>query len=467
MREPAAYVGIRVPRPVLPRGFLKVQVVMPEPLESASGERGGALEGRGRSKLDRTSRERRILLVDCDAFYVQVARLLDPDGAGGADLLIVGGSASGRGVVTSASYEARAFGVRSAMPTAQALRLCPDATVVPVPRRACVQKSQEVRKVLVDLAPVVQAASIDEFYLDLTGTERLFAGESLGDTAHRIRDTILRCTEISVSVGGGTRRMIAKIAAGKAKPAGVHIVPAGGELDFLRPLLLSELPGVGPSLVDGLRRRGLVRVQDALGVQLEWLQEWFGVRRGAWLHRKVQGLDDSRVDPREARKSVSSERTFFHDIDDDQELERRLLELAGSVAGTVRRKGLQARTVTVKLRDGDFTTRQHSRTVPAGVQSDATVFEIARQLLRELRDKRRVPARLLGVGLSGLGSDSRPEQLALFSDPAPGQESERDRRISAAVDNVRERYGRSAVIPGRILDRHSTEEPERGEDERS
>jgi DNA polymerase-4 len=412
------------------------------------------------------SRERRILLVDCDAFYVQVARLLDPEGAGKARLLIVGGSATGRGVVTSASYEARAFGVRSAMPTGQALRLCPDATVVPVPRRACVERSRQVRHVLEELAPVVQAASIDEFYLDLTGTERLFGGESLKETAHRFRDTVLRRTEISVSIGGGTRRMIAKIAAGHAKPAGVHVVPAGSELDFLRTLELADLPGVGPSLLEGLRRRGLVRVEDALHVQFEWLQEWFGKRRGAWLHRKVRGLDDTEVDPREARKSVSSERTFFDDIDDDRELERRLMELAGSVAGTVRAKGLRARTVTVKLRDGDFTTRQHSRTVPQGVQSDAAVYAIARQLFRELREKRRVPARLLGVGLTGLRDASDPEQLGLFADQSPDQESERDRRISAAVDRVRERYGRGAVLPGRILDRRSPTHPDQPTDGR-
>jgi DNA polymerase-4 len=462
MREPVPYVESGFPRAIVPRGFPKVQTMMPRPFGSPSEER--IAPERVEGPLDRISRERRILLVDCDAFYVQVARLLDPEGAGKARLLIVGGSATGRGVVTSASYEARAFGVRSAMPTAQALRLCPEATVVPVPRRACVQRSQEVRDALEELAPVVQPASIDEFYLDLTGTERLFSGESLEATAHRFRNTILRRTRISVSIGGGTRRMIAKISAGRAKPAGVHIVPAGRELDFLRTLDLADLPGVGPSLLDGLRQRGLVRVEDALGVQIEWLQEWFGKRRGAWLHRKVRGLDDSEVDPREARKSVSSERTFFDDIDDDLELERRLMELAGSVAGTVRGKGLRARTVTVKLRDGNFTTRQHSRTVPEGVQSDAAVYAVARQLLRELREKRRVPARLLGIGLSGLRGATDPEQLGLFADQTPDQESERDRRISAAVDRVRERYGRGAVLPGRILDRRSPTQSERSTD---
>jgi DNA polymerase-4 len=396
---------------------------------------------------------RRILLVDCDAFYVQVARLLDPEGAGRAHLLIVGGSATGRGVVTSASYEARAYGVHSAMPTGQALRLCPEATVVNVPRGGVVEKSREVRHALHDLAPVVQAASIDEFYLDLTGTERLFKGETLEDTARRYRETVLERTRISVSIGGGTRRVIAKLAAGRAKPAGVHIVPPGGEQAFLNTLELSDLPGVGPSLVESLTRRGLVRVEDALGVQREWLQRWFGERRGAWLYRRVRGLDDSEVDPNEARKSISSERTFSRDLDDDPELEGRLLELAGSVATTLRHKGMRAKTVTVKLRDADFSTRSHARTVSTGLESDAAIFQVARDLLRELRAERRVPARLIGVGLSGLADADEPTQLGLFEETVGQEETPKDRAVSQAVDRLRSMFGDDAVRPGRLLGR--------------
>ncbi|MHB1193332.1 MAG: DNA polymerase Y family protein [Longimicrobiales bacterium] len=394
---------------------------------------------------------RRILLVDCDAFYVQVARLLDPDGAGRARLLIVGGSATGRGVVTSASYEARAFGVHSAMPTAHALRLCPDALVVPVPRSACVERSREVRTVLQGLSPVVQAASIDEFYLDLSGTERLFHGEPLEATAHRIRQEVLGRTHIQVSVGGGTRRVIAKLATTRAKPAGVHVVPPGGEDTFLRGLELADIPGVGPALVEALAKRGLVRVQDAMDVQLEWLQTWLGERRGAWLHRRIRGMDDSEVDPYEGRKSISSERTFFRDLHDDDELEARLLELSGSVAATLREQGLRARTVTVKLRDADFATRQHGRSVPEPVESDAAVYGVARDLLRELRGQRRTPARLLGVGLSGLSEEGEPRQLGLFEERTAVTERPRDRAVSHAVDELRHRFGRGAVKPGRLL----------------
>ncbi len=406
--------------------------------------------------------ERRILLVDCDAFFVQVARLEDPDGAGRAPLLIVGGSATGRGVVTSASYEARAFGVRSAMPTARALRLCPDATVVGVPRGAVGRYSREVRSALQELAPVVQAASVDEFYLDLSGTERLFREETFEETAWRIREEVLRRTRISVSLGGGTRRVIAKLAASFAKPAGVHIVPAGGEQDFLNPLKLSALPGVGPSLVERLEKKGLHTVEEALGVQEEWLQRWFGQRRGAWLYRKVRGIDESRVDPHERRKSISSERTFFEDIDDDRELERRLIQLTTSLGSTLRTKGFRARTVTVKLRDHDFTTRQHARTVPEPIESNAAIVDVAQTLLEELRQQRRVPARLLGVGLTGLVPADEARQLALFDEPVAG-ESDRDRDVSRVVDSLARRFGDDAILPGRLVREPGSTKPDGSE----
>ncbi len=393
---------------------------------------------------------RRILLVDCDAFYVQVARLEDPEGAGRAELLIVGGSPSGRGVVTSASYGARAYGVRSAMPTAQALRLCPDAMVVGVPRGVIGERSRAVREVLKELSPVVQAASVDEFYLDLGGTERLFHGESLEETALRIRESVLERTDISVSIGGGTRRVIAKLATRLAKPAGVHIVEPGQEEAFLRTLNLADLPGVGPSLLAALEKRGLVTVEDAWHVQLEWLQKWLGQRRGAWLYRRIRGVDSSEVDPHDRRKSISSERTFFEDIAADDELERRLLQLSGSVASTLRHKSFRAKTVTVKLRDFDFKTRQHSRSLPEPVESDAVIYDVARTLLAELRVDRHVPARLLGVGLSGLVGADEAAQLGLFQERIAG-ETERERRVSRTVDALRDRFGRDAVLPAPLV----------------
>lgn len=384
-------------------------------------------------------------------FYVQVARLEDPEGAGREPLLIVGGSPDGRGVVTSASYEVRRFGVRSAMPTAQALRLCPEAMVVGVPRGACARRSREVRRTLQELSPVVQAASIDEFYLDLSGTERLFRGETLEHSAHRIRNTVLERTRISVSIGGATQRRVAKLAAEVAKPGGVHVVPPGGELAFMRRLRLRDIPGIGPSLLDALRRRGLDTVEDALGVQREWLERWFGPARGHWLHDVVRGVDPTPVTGREARKSISSERTFPRDLTTEPELEEALLRQVSSVARTLRHKGLRARTVTVKIRDGDFTTRQASRTLGEPVESDRAIYRVARGLLSDLRARRRAPCRLLGVGLSNLADQGDPPQLAIFEDERVA-ESERDRSLARAVDDVRDRFGEESIIPGRMLD---------------
>ena len=393
---------------------------------------------------------RRILLVDCDMFFVQVARLEDPEGAGRQSLVLVGGSPSGRGVVTSASYECRAFGVRSGMPTAQALRLCPEATVVPVSRTGCARKSRAIDDTLQRLAPVVQAASIDEFYLDLSGTERLFA-EDLSVTARRIRERVLAETEISVSVGGGTGRVVAKLAVRRAKPAGVLVVPPGEEEVFLRSHDLADLPGVGPAFAEELKRRGLVRVEDAVRVDRAWLRSWLGEGRGDWLWRRMRGIDSSAVVAGEPRKSVSSERTFSQDLDDDQSIERELLRLCVSATTGLRNADLRARTVTVKLRDFDFTTRTSGHTLPDPVETDHAVFAVALSLLRELRGKRRAPVRLLGVGLSGLVDRDIPSQLGLFPGSGP-VESDRDRTLARVVDDLRGRFGRAAVLPGRVLE---------------
>lgn len=392
----------------------------------------------------------RILLVDCDAFYVQVARLEDPEGAGKARLLLVGGSATGRGVVTSASYAAREYGVRSAMPTAHALRLCPEATVVPVPREACVRLSHDVREVLERLSPVVQAASIDEFYLDLLGTERLFATETLADTAERIRRTVLDETRISVSIGGSTRKMIAKLAAGLAKPGGVHVVPSGKEAEFMGTLDLAHIPGIGPAMVESFEQRGLVTVTDALNLQEGWLKKWFGDQRGTWLYQRIRGIDPTPVRSHEPRKSISSERTFSRDIDDDAELERQLMKLVVSIGGALRKKNLRARTITVKIRDGDFTTRSAAHTLPDAIETDRAIVSVARNLFGELRSARRTKTRLLGVGLSNLIDRDVPNQIDLFDEDG-GLEGERDRALSRVMDDLRHRFGDQAVLPGGVL----------------
>ena len=407
---------------------------------------------------------RRILLVDADAFFVAVARLVDPEGAGRAERLIVGGAADGRGVVCSASYAVRRFGVRSGMPVRQAVRRCPDALCVPVPRAACAAKSREIAAVLARWAPVVQPSSIDEWYLDLGGTEALYA-EPLAATAARIRDAVRAATGLGVSIGAGTSRLVAKVAVEVAKPgaggSGVHAVAPGEEAEFLLRFDLPALPFVGPKLAARLARLGLRTVADARALSEEALGGLLGERTGRWLWRWVRGLDDAPVAPRAEAKSVSREETFAQDVHDDAALERELLRLAGRVGADLRGDGLRARTVTVKLRDADFVTRQAARTLPAPIEGDRAIAEVAGALLARLRRARRVPVRLVGIALSHFGEAAPPAQLALFdaaasggaaADAAPAAvETERDRRLAHTLDAIRGRFGREAIGPAALL----------------
>lgn len=396
---------------------------------------------------------RRILLADADAFFVAVARMTDPEGAGKAPLLIVGGSAEGRGVVCSASYEVRKFGVRSAMPMSRAIRLCPDAMVVPVPR-ACSAKHREIRVVLERFAPKVQAASIDEWYLDLEGTETLYDGATLREVAHLIRGAVIAETGLTVSLGGGTSKLIAKLAVERAKPKpgtgadGVNVIEPGGELDFMRLLQLADIPGIGPKTQIRLAERGLRSVEDVLALDLAALSRLVGPGDAEWLRERVRGISDGEVEEREVAKSISRDETFPVDIDDDLLLEGELTELVSRAGADLREEGLRARTVTVRIRDRDFTTRQASRTVDEALESDRALFTVARELLHKLRRARPVPARLLGVGLSNFNSPPA-KQLGLFEAASPPLETPKDRDLSRAMDAVRSRFGRDAIAPGR------------------
>jgi len=396
----------------------------------------------------------RILLADADAFYVAVARLADPEGAGKARLLIVGGSAAQRGVVTSASYEARAYGVHSAMPMARAVRLCPEATVVPVPWEACAGKSRQIGAVLRRFTPVVEQASSDEFYLDLSGTEQLYGGEPLATTARRMRDAVLAETSLSLSIGGGTSKLVAKLAAGLAKPRpggaaeGVYMVAPAAEADFMLRFALADIPFIGPKFQERLARFGLRTVRDVVRHERETLVGWLGEREGSWLHERARGIDRAPVETNRETKSVSRDETFATDLDDDAALAARLLTLVDRASADIRDQGLVARTVTVKLRDADFTTRQASRTLADAVQSDRAVYAVARELLTRLRAARRVPARLLGVALSQLVAQGGEGQLSLLESPGQTLETERDRVISRMIDEVREKFGPDALGRG-------------------
>lgn len=399
---------------------------------------------------------RRILLADADAFFVAVARMVDPDGAGRAPLLIVGGSRESRGVVCSASYETRKFGVRSAMPISRALRLCPDAMCVPVPRKACSEKSHEIRTVLSRFAPVVEGASIDEWYMDLGGTEGIYHHEALAMTAHRMREAVKQETGLSVSIGGGTNKLVAKLAVERAKPKpgtdadGVHVVAAGDEEDFLATFTLAELPMVGPRFQERLAERGMRTVNDVRRHTLDDLRMLISAREAEWLWHRVHGVDHSDVEGGGEAKSISRDETFSEDLREDRDLERELLALVTRAAFDLRGDGMTARTITVKLRDMDFRTRSAQRTLLEPVVSDRVIYHVARELLHKLRAARRIPARLIGVSLSSLAFDPLADQLALFGSADPDSETDRDRILSRAVDRVREKYGPAGIIPASL-----------------
>ena len=403
---------------------------------------------------------RRILLADADAFFVAVARLVDPDGAGREPLLIVGGTRESRGVVCSASYETRKYGVRSAMPISRALRLCPQAVCVPVPRKACSQKHREIRAVLERHAPMVEGASIDEWYLDLGGTEALYHHEPLEETAARIRRDVVRETGLSVSFGGGTSKLIAKLAVEHAKHgtdgrgAGVHVVSPGAEMAFMRGIKLAEIPLVGPRFQERLGRLGMRTVPDVLQYDPVTLTQWLGEREAAWLWDRVHGIDSAHVEPHLDAKSLSRDETFGIDINDDAALQRELLALLTRAAADLRAEGLAARTIRVKIRDWDFKTRQAGRTLDHPVISDRILLSVARGLLQRLRAARRVPARLIGVALSSLSTDVTADQLDLFeARDNRFVETDRDRRVVRAVDRVRARFGDKGILPGGLVGR--------------
>ncbi len=398
---------------------------------------------------------RSVLLADCDVYYVQLARLADPQGAGCATHLIVGGTAQSRGVVCSASYEVREFGVRSGMPIARALRLCPHAMCVPVPRRLCAEKSREVVRVLKRFAPAVQSASPDEAYLELTSAmDTVYRGRTLEAVAHDIRRAVLAETAIRISLGGGTNRLVAKLAVERAKPRpgtdgrGVHVVKPGEEADFVATVTLGDIPGIGPKFQQRLGRIGWRDVADVLPHDRATLERVAGQRQGRWLYDVIRGIDRVVVQARSPQKSIGHETTFSRDMIDDADLRQTLLVLTDHAVSDMRGGRCGARTIAVRVKDADFVLRRASRTVPTALTTYQAIAPIAGELLQRLRAERRVPVRLVGVTLSQLSGDDGADQLPLFDATSNRGESPQQRRVAAAVDHLRRRLGHDIIAFG-------------------
>jgi DNA polymerase IV len=275
-----------------------------------------------------------------------------------------------------------------------------------------------------------------------------------------MRESVIADTSLSVSIGGGTTKLVAKLAVERAKPkpgsgaTGVHIVAPGEEERFLATFELADIPMIGPRFQERLARLGMRKVTDALQYDAATLAQWLGEREAEWLYARVRGIDASEVaaDVGEA-KSIHRDETFPTDINDDNELARELLALVTRAAADLRGDGLTVRTITVRIRDRDFKTRQASRTLDAPVISDRVILEVSRRLLSRLRQARRVPARLLGVGLSSLAVDATADQLTLFQRrDSEVSETDRDRVIARTIDRVRAKFGDKGIFPAGLAD---------------
>jgi DNA polymerase-4 len=383
------------------------------------------------------SADRTILHVDLDAFFAAVEQRDRPE-LRGKPVIVGGGGPNDRGVVSTASYEARAFGVHSAMPLRTAGRLCPHGIFLPVDGAKYQAASRDVLAVLRRFTPLVEPISIDEAFLDVTGSRVLFGtGEEIG---RRIKSEVKAAVDLTISVGVATTKLVAKIASDLRKPDGLVVVPPGNEATFLAPLEIRRLWGVGEKSAATLREYGVRTIGDLAALPDDLLVRRFG-KHGAALAQRARGLDDDPVGGRDAAKSIGHEHTFDVDTSDRELIERTLLAMSEGVAGRLRDSGVRASTITVKIRDTTFRTITRQRTLPDPTDLTEPIFRTALDLARpEVRGLR---IRLLGVTASGLGER---EQLALF-----GADDPRRRRVTEAADLVRHRFGERAITRARLV----------------
>ncbi len=398
-----------------------------------------------------------ILHVDMDAFFASVEALDDPALRGRP--LIVGGTGP-RGVVASCSYEARAYGVRSAMPAAVARRLCPGAVFVAGHHARYAEVSRQMHEVFARFTPVVEGISLDEAFLDVTGALRIFGPAVV--IAGAIRAAIGDELGLSCSVGGATVKFLAKLASEAAKPgvgtaaapvtAGVRIIAPGEELAFLHPHPIEALWGVGPATAQRLKQLGISTIGDLARVDPVVIEGAVGKAAGGHLARLARGVDDRSVEAHRDVKSISHEETYPIDRRDRDGLRTEVLRMSDAVAARMRKAGLVGRTVTLKIRYGDFSTHTRSVTSTGGLDDAAVIARHAGALLADLDLSGGI--RLLGVAVSNLFPTGRGpgEQLSLDLDGAPALARPVRPGASAAVDAVRARFGDDAVGPAALLD---------------
>ncbi len=378
-----------------------------------------------------------IIHVDMDAFYASVEVRDRPELAGRP--VIVGGTPEGRGVVAAANYEARRYGVHSAMPAATARRLCPKAVVLPVRMAHYAAVSRQIREIFQRYTPLVEPLSLDEAFLDVAASERLF-GPAAG-IGRRIKEDIAAELGLVASVGVAANKFLAKIASDLDKPNGFVVVEAGQEQSFLDPLPVGRLWGVGKVASKAFASLGIATIGQLRRYPPALLETHFG-KMGVQLWNLAHGIDRRPVVPEHEAKSISHETTFATDIEDPGVLRGWLLELTGQVAQRLRRSGLKARTVQIKVRFADFRTVTRACTLPTATDITTELNRAATDLLTSRLPRRHPPVRLLGMGVSGFTGELA--QGELFSDGG----REKHSRLDAVADSIEARFGAGAVRRG-------------------
>jgi DNA polymerase-4 len=384
-----------------------------------------------------------ILHVDMDAFYASVEQRDRPELRGKP--VIVGGSADSRGVVCAASYEARKFGVHSAMPTSRARRLCPDGVFLPLRMDYYARISRHIREIFLSFTPLVEPLSLDEAYLDVRGCESLFGPPP--EIARQIKARIRAETELVASVGVAGNKFLAKLAGDLSKPDGLMVIEAERAMEFLAPLPVSRIWGVGRKGEKRLNGLGIHTIADVVATPLARLIENFG-ETGQWVWDLAHCQDDRPVVPDREAKSVSTETTFATDIADRAVLRSWLLELVEQLGARLRHLGIQARTVELKIRSSEFRTYTRSLTLAEPTALTAALWQAAAELFEQRVPQSVFPVRLLGVGVSNLTRNAA-SQGELFDDSW----RQRQATLDQTLDGIRARYGSKAIRRGGILDR--------------
>ena len=376
-----------------------------------------------------------------DAFYASVEQLDNPDLKGKP--VIVGGS-SMRGVVSAASYEARKYKIHSAMPIAQAMKLCPHGVFLQVRMKRYKEVSSQVFGIFQKYTPLVEPLSLDAAFLDVTGSEKLFG--TAEDIARQIRKEVLAETGLTISAGVAASKLVAKIASDLNKPDGLTIVPVGREAEFLAPLPIKRLWGVGKKTQELLEVLGVRCIGDIAALPEKLLEQKFG-KHGIGLRRKALGLDNRDVETEHETKSVGHEFTFEADLVEIDDIHRELLELAVMVAKRLRRYQFEGRTITLKVKYYDFRQITRSSTIKEHIADSKRIYQEVLRLLQKT-EAGQEPIRLLGISVSGLRIVNGLRQQFLFQGM---QSSEKRQEINKALDEIQEKFGSSAIVPGRLL----------------